>query len=157
MQATDAELEAAIDKALEAGYRHIDTAYVYDNEAAIGRALNRWLSSGKINRKDLFIVTKLPPGGNRPTSVETYLKKSLSNLQLDYVDQYLVHTPFTFKEVEGDLHPRDENGNMLWENTDHVAVWKEMEKQVNKTVSIFLGPFFRVRRCQRLERCCVVN
>lgn len=111
--------------ALEAGYRHIDTAYVYENEHVIGKVLNRWITSGKVERKDLFIVTKLPPGGNRPESVAKYMKKSLENLQLDYLDQYLVHVPFTFVEVEGDNHPKNADGEMLAEmNTDHVAIWK---------------------------------
>jgi alcohol dehydrogenase (NADP+) len=59
LQAADKELEAALDAALEAGYRHIDTAYVYENEAAIGRVLARWLNSGKVKREELFIVTKV--------------------------------------------------------------------------------------------------
>lgn len=63
--------------------------------------------------------------------MEKYLKTSLEHLQLDYIDQYLIHTPFTFKDVPGDNHPKDENGCLLWENTDHLAVWKEMEKQVD--------------------------
>jgi diketogulonate reductase-like aldo/keto reductase len=53
------ELEAALDAALEAGYRHIDSAYVYENEAAIGRVLAKWLNSDKVQREDLFIVTKV--------------------------------------------------------------------------------------------------
>nr|CAD7401749.1 unnamed protein product [Timema cristinae] len=57
-QAPDAVIDSVIDTALEAGYRHIDTAYVYGNEAAIGKALKRWFDSGKIKREELFIVTK---------------------------------------------------------------------------------------------------
>jgi diketogulonate reductase-like aldo/keto reductase len=59
LQASDAELEAALDASLEAGYRHIDTAYVYENEAAIGRILAKWLNAGKVKREELFIVTKV--------------------------------------------------------------------------------------------------
>lgn len=60
-QASDEEIETAIDAALEAGYRHIDTAPVYGNEQAIGRVLKRWLDAGKVKREELFIVTKVPP------------------------------------------------------------------------------------------------
>lgn len=49
--------------ALAAGYRHFDAAPVYENEAALGRALNRWIGNDPQKRKDLFVVTKLPPGG----------------------------------------------------------------------------------------------
>lgn len=51
MQATDEELEQALEAALEAGYRHIDTAFMYQNEATIGRVLKRWISSGKLKSK----------------------------------------------------------------------------------------------------------
>lgn len=59
-QATDeTEVENAIEEALKAGYRHIDTAYLYTNEAVIGRVLDRWLTAGKVTRDELFIVTKV--------------------------------------------------------------------------------------------------
>lgn len=52
-----------MDAALAAGYRHFDSAHVYENEAALGRALNRWIGGDPKKRKELFVVTKLPPGG----------------------------------------------------------------------------------------------
>jgi len=57
--ADDGDLEAAIEKALEVGYRHIDTAPVYDNEKLIGKILKKWMDSGRIRREELFIVTKV--------------------------------------------------------------------------------------------------
>lgn len=65
MQAPDDEVELAINLALEAGYRHIDTAPVYMNEKSIGKVLKEWLDSGRIKREEVFITTKLPPPGNR--------------------------------------------------------------------------------------------
>lgn len=53
------ELEDALDEALKAGYRHIDTAYMYENEHVIGKVLKRWLDSGSIKRDELFVVTKV--------------------------------------------------------------------------------------------------
>ena len=53
------EVKAAVSAALEAGYRHIDAAYNYLNEDAIGESLDQWISSGKVKRSDLFIVTKV--------------------------------------------------------------------------------------------------
>lgn len=55
----DNELEQALEKALEVGYRHIDTAALYNNEHVIGKVLQRWLNSGKVKRDDLFITTKV--------------------------------------------------------------------------------------------------
>lgn len=63
-QASDEVLEKAVESALEAGYRHFDTARAYENEKALGRALNKWIGNDPEKRKELFVVTKLPPGGN---------------------------------------------------------------------------------------------
>ncbi|KDR09443.1 hypothetical protein L798_00664, partial [Zootermopsis nevadensis] len=140
LQASDAELEAALEAALEAGYRHIDTAYVYENEAAIGRVLAKWLNSGKVKREELFIVTKLPPAGNHPDRVEKYLKRSLDNLGLDYVDLYLVHVPFGFLEKGEDIHPVESDGNILLDkSTNHINIWKAMEAQVDAGLAKSIG------------------
>ncbi|CAG7724649.1 unnamed protein product [Allacma fusca] len=96
------ELEKALDAALEAGYRHIDTAYMYENEAVIGGVLKRWLDSGKIKREELFVVTKLPPIGMRPEHVPHFIQLSLKSLQLDYLDLYLVHMPVGFNRPQID-------------------------------------------------------
>jgi len=122
------ELAIALDAALEDGYRHIDTAFFYENEAIIGKVLKKWLEAGKIKRNDLFITTKLPSIGVHPDRVELFIKKSLANLQLDYVDLYLVHTPIGFKYEEGVVRPT----KLVPEGkTDHAGVWKKMEEQVD--------------------------
>lgn len=58
-KASEEELMTALDIALEAGYRHIDTAPVYFNEKAIGKVLKKWFDSGKLKRSDIFITTKV--------------------------------------------------------------------------------------------------
>ncbi|KAI5643138.1 aldo/keto reductase family domain-containing protein [Phthorimaea operculella] len=124
-QASDEVLEAAVAAALEAGYRHFDTARAYENEAALGRALKQWIGDDPARRKELFVVTKLPPGGNRPELVQEYFDSSLRDLGLEYVDLYLIHTPFAFQHVPGDLHPKNPDGSMKVDHsTDLLALWK---------------------------------
>nr|CAD7203835.1 unnamed protein product [Timema douglasi] len=120
-------IEKAVDAALEAGYRHIDTAYVYDNEAEIGQALVKWLESGKIKREELFITTKLPHYALRPECVEKYLKMSLANLQLDYVDLFLVHHSVGCMEISKEMT----DPFVLDPETDHVKIWKPVPLAVH--------------------------
>ncbi|XP_017090396.2 1,5-anhydro-D-fructose reductase [Drosophila bipectinata] len=155
-QASDEEIETAIDAALEAGYRHIDTAPVYRNEAAIGRVLKRWLDSGKVKREDLFIVTKVPPVSNRPHEVEPTITKSLSDLQLDYVDLYLIHTPFTININEDGSFKLDKDGLMEVDvTTNHAATWAAMEALVEKglTKSIGVSNFSKDQVARLLKNC----
>ncbi|PSN34751.1 Alcohol dehydrogenase [NADP(+)] [Blattella germanica] len=124
-QAKDEEIERSVETALEEGYRHIDTAFNYNNEEAIGRALKRWIDGGRLRREELFITTKLPHIGNRASDVENFLEKSLSRLQLEYVDMYLVHVPFGFvPDNTGENPAKNNDGTFVLDDTDHVAVWK---------------------------------
>ena len=88
---SDAETEASVSAALEAGYRLIDTATAYGNEAAVGRAIAR---SG-IPRDELFVTTKLATEDQGFQASQNALKASLERLGLDYVDLYLIHWPAT--------------------------------------------------------------
>lgn len=132
---------SAIRSALSNGYRHIDTAFAYGNEAEIGKALRTYINDGG-SRKDLFITSKLPAHGNRPESVEKYLKRSLKDLELDYVDMYLIHLPFGMQEADN-LVAKEVNGKEVYEYVDHVALWKAMEAQVKagRAKSIGLSNF----------------
>ncbi|XP_076666678.1 1,5-anhydro-D-fructose reductase isoform X2 [Andrena cerasifolii] len=143
-QAKPEEIMTSVSAALEIGYRHIDTAFNYNNEEAIGTVLKKWFANGG-KREDLFITSKLPSYGNRPCDVERFLKSSLEKLDLDYLDMYLIHMPFAFKLDEEACAPavHEDGTYVLDTDTDPVSVWKEMEKQVKKgcTKSIGLSNF----------------
>ncbi|KAJ1528302.1 hypothetical protein ONE63_006725 [Megalurothrips usitatus] len=123
----DQELEAALDAALAAGYRHIDTATIYRNEHLIGKVISRWLKEGRVKREDLFITTKLPVFGMRPADVPDFLNQSLAKLQLDYVDMYLIHMPFAVKREAYEDGRISADGTDT--TTDHLAIWKAMEAE----------------------------
>ena len=80
--------------ALEAGFRLLDTAERYQTEKEVGEAMQEVFKKGKIKREDVFVVTKLWNTNHRPERVKPSFEASLKKLQLDFVDLYLIHTPF---------------------------------------------------------------
>ena len=92
------EVFNAVVKAVKAGYRHIDCAYIYKNETEIGEALNYLFSKNIVKREELFITSKLWNSFHAPDRVQAAIQTSLDALQLDYLDLYLVHWPLAFKD-----------------------------------------------------------
>src|ERR1700744_4679442 len=82
--------------ALDAGFRHFDCAERYRNEREVGVALHAGLTAGGLSREDIFVTTKLGNTNHRPERAEPAFEASRARLALDYVDLYLIHTPFAF-------------------------------------------------------------
>ena len=117
--------------ALEAGYRHLDCAERYRNEREVGEALRAALAAGGIAREDIFVTTKLWNSNHRPERVEPAFNASLERLGLDYLDLYLIHTPFAFQPGD-EQDPRDANGNVIYDKgVTLLDTWGAMEKLVD--------------------------
>ncbi|KAL4914705.1 NADP-dependent oxidoreductase domain-containing protein [Aspergillus aurantiobrunneus] len=131
-QSAPGEVSKAVYHALKSGYRHIDTAQCYGNEAEVGEGINRALSEGIVSRAEIFVTTKL--WCTYHTRVEEALNLSLSKLGLDYLDLYLVHWPLAMNpNGNHELFPKLPDGSRdLVRSHSHVTTWKSMEELIAK-------------------------
>ena len=125
------ETRNATGAALEAGFRHLDCAERYRNEAQVGEALREHLQRGSLTREELFITTKLWNNNHRPERVQPAFESSRTRLQADYIDLYLIHTPFAFQPGENQ-DPRDEDDNVVYDDgITLMDTWRAMEALVD--------------------------
>jgi len=130
--------ESAVDIALRAGYRHIDTAHIYGTEPMVAAGIKK---SG-VPRDQIFITTKLWNNAHDPKSVEPALDASLKDLGVDHVDLYLMHWPSPFKDGDA-LMPKDADGKIIPGKADYVDTYKAMEEcqKKGKTKAIGVSNF----------------
>jgi len=118
--------------ALEAGFRHLDCAERYRNEREVGEALHTGMAAAGIAREHIFVTTKLWNTNHRPERVAPAFEASLNRLGLEYLDLYLIHTPFAFQPGD-EQDPRDQNGNVLYDNgVTLLDTWRAMESLVDR-------------------------
>src|SRR5580765_6791195 len=118
--------------ALEAGFRVIDTAERYRTEREVGEAMQGVFEGGHVKREDVFVITKLWNTNHRPERVKPAFEASLRKLQLDYVDLYLIHTPFAFQPGD-EQDPRDANGNVIYDQgVTLLDTWRALEGLVDE-------------------------
>jgi diketogulonate reductase-like aldo/keto reductase len=133
------ETRNAVKTAVEVGFRHLDAAERYRNEADVGAALKELFAAGTVRREELFVTTKLWNNNHRPERVRPALRASLDRLGLEAVDLYLVHTPFAFRPGD-DQDPRDPHGAVAYD--DGVTLeetWSAMEALVDEGLSRAIG------------------
>jgi diketogulonate reductase-like aldo/keto reductase len=118
--------------ALEAGFRGLDTAERYRTEKEVGQAMQEVFKSGVTKREDVFVATKLWNNNHRPERAKPALEASLRRLQLDYVDLYLIHTPFAFQPGD-DQDPRGTDGNVIYDDgVPLMDTWRALERFVDE-------------------------
>ncbi|XP_068129041.1 aldo-keto reductase family 1 member C1-like [Hyperolius riggenbachi] len=141
-------VKEAVENALDAGYRHVDGAYIYLTEKTIGEAFQKVFSEGTVKRDNVFYTTKLWCTFHRPDLVQPAIERSLAALQLDYLDLVIIHHPISLKPGDN-LFPSDENGEALLDVVDLRETWEAMEqcKDAGLVRSIGVSNF----NCQQLE------
>jgi diketogulonate reductase-like aldo/keto reductase len=123
--------KSATKAALEAGFRLLDTAERYRTEKEVGEAMQEVFKQGKIKREDVFIATKLWNNNHRPERAKAAFEASLKKLQLDYVDLYLIHTPFAFQPGD-EQDPRDASGDVIYDKgVTLLETWRALEGLVD--------------------------
>ncbi|TDL19680.1 hypothetical protein BD410DRAFT_791805 [Rickenella mellea] len=143
-QASKGEVGNAVKTALKAGYRHIDGAWIYRNEEEVGQAIK---DSG-VPRDQIFITSKLWNNFHSPEDVEAALDDSLSKLDTEYLDLYLIHWPIAFKK-----NPGSDGKTVIDENltANPYPTWQKLEELVGKGKIKNIGiSNFNIRRIQNL-------
>lgn len=125
-KSSKSEVYPAIREAIKIGYRHFDCASAYGNEAEIGEALADAIKDKDVFRRELFITSKLWNDSHDVEDVGPALKKSLSDLKLEYLDLYLIHWPIALRKGAG-MELKDEDFIPL-EKMPLSETWKEMER-----------------------------
>ncbi|XP_058388333.1 aldo-keto reductase family 1 member C23-like protein isoform X1 [Diceros bicornis minor] len=130
--------------AIEAGFYHFDSAFIYNNEKEVGQAIQSKIEDGTVKREDIFYTSKLWLTFLRPELVQPALENSLRKLQLDYVDLYIIHYPMALKPGE-EILPKDEHGKLTYDTVHLCATWEAMEKckDAGLTKSIGVSNFNR--------------
>lgn len=161
MERVEGQMYESTRAALEAGYRHIDTAWCYGTEPEVGRAVKEFLETHpEVKRSDIFITTKLFASCAAPDLVEMALDLSLKNLGMDYVDCYLIHQPVVGYPTEDYQIVLNEDGTWKIDEeltSDLSHTWKAMIAllKTKKTRAIGVSNF-TVEMLENLKEKCGV-
>ena len=136
-KSSNGEVSRAVSKAIEIGYRHIDCASIYQNQKEIGTALTAALGAGQVKREELWITSKLWNNAHAKKHVQPALERTLKDLQLDYLDLFLIHWPVNFQpNIVFPKHPEE---YVAPDDIPIIETWKAMVKMVKKGLCRFIG------------------
>ncbi|XP_065086965.1 aldo-keto reductase family 1 member B1-like [Ochlerotatus camptorhynchus] len=146
-----AEAVATLKAAIDVGYRHIDTAYLYCSEKEVGQAIREKIAEGVIKREDMFVTSKLWNTFHDPKHVEEAFNRSLANLDIGYIDLYLMHSPMSYEFVAWEP---EESVTKLTE-IDYMDTWYAMEKllETGKVTSIGVSNFNSEQVARIVKKC----
>lgn len=131
------EVGKAIREAIRIGYRHIDCASIYGNEAEIGEALEEAIQEGDVSREELWITSKLWNNAHARDQVIEALKKTLQDLRLAYLDLYLIHWPVAIKPDV--IFPTSGSQFLSLEEAPLIKTWAGMEECVHQGLARHIG------------------
>ena len=131
------EVGTAIRSAIKIGYRHFDCAFIYMNEKEIGQAFADAFADGDLQREDVWITSKLWNHCHKQEDVIPALKSTLADLQLDYLDLYLVHWPHVFKKDFMGASKAEET--LPTSEVPHIETWRGMEAAVDAGLAKHIG------------------
>ncbi|XP_063700521.1 aldo-keto reductase family 1 member C15-like [Culicoides brevitarsis] len=139
-RAKDSECEQAVKDAIDAGYRHFDTAHIYSNEIPVGKAIRDKIAEGVVTREEIFITTKLWCTFFNTEAVVAACERSLEKLGLGYIDLYLMHTPMSLPLDETQAaFPKNADGTAAMLDLDYLETYKKMQECVDKGLVKSLG------------------
>jgi alcohol dehydrogenase (NADP+) len=129
--------EEVVSSAIDIGYRHFDCAPVYNNQHEIGTALSAALSSGKVQRDEIWVTSKLWSNAHAPKHVRPALERTLLDLGLKYLDLYLIHWPVCIQP--GIAFPKRPDQFISPTELPLSTTWKAMEKMVKNGLCRHIG------------------